>query len=303
MSKVNEYCNSLSRYLCYLLRHEPEGLHMDEYGYVLVKDLIEHVNSCSKYRMDEKMLRDIVRHDEKQRYTIKDSFEGKIIKCNQGHSIPWIRLELNTNIMPPAELYHGTTEHAYTLIRRSGIIKRMDRNNIHLTADLRAAWKSAKRWKDETPIVLLIDAKQMIKDGYKFGVTENNIWTIDDLSIRDEIPDQYIKDVLHIEKDICNLPIVETMSISVNAENDPTFSYPKIEIRICINEYKYIGYHVDNQFVMDSPYAVDYISRDIYEMISREYNVSREDVNALVSKALSDHCHTHFCNIFPNYGL
>lgn len=201
MSKVNEYCNSLSRYLCYLLRHEPEGLHMDEYGYVLVKDLIEHVNSCSKYRMDEKMLRDIVRHDEKQRYTVKDSFEGKIIKCNQGHSIPWIKMELNTNITPPDELYHGTTEHAYTLIRRSSAIKRMKRNAIHLTGDISMAWKSAKRWKNETPIVLVIDAKQMMEDGYKFGATENGVWCIVD-GPRYEIPTQYIKGLEDKEKSI-----------------------------------------------------------------------------------------------------
>ena len=127
MSKVNEYCNSLSRYLCYLLRHDPEGLHMDQYGYVLVKDLIEHVNTCSKFHMDEKMLRDIVKYDEKQRYTVKYSFKGKIIKCNQGHSIPWIKMELDTDITPPDELYHGTTEYAYGLIRRSSAIKKMKR--------------------------------------------------------------------------------------------------------------------------------------------------------------------------------
>lgn len=67
MSKVKEYYDDLSRYLCYLLRHDPEGLHMDEYGYVSTMDLIEHVNTCSKFRIDEKMLRSIVKYDEKQR--------------------------------------------------------------------------------------------------------------------------------------------------------------------------------------------------------------------------------------------
>lgn len=48
MSKVKEYYDGLSRYLCYLLRHEPEGLHMDQYGYVLAKDLIDHVKQMIK---------------------------------------------------------------------------------------------------------------------------------------------------------------------------------------------------------------------------------------------------------------
>lgn len=202
MSKVNEYCNSLSRYLCYLLRHDPEGLHMDQYGYVLVKDLIEHVNTCSKFHMDEKMLRDIVKHDEKQRYTVKYSFKGKIIKCNQGHSIPWIKMELNTDITPPDVLYHGTTGHAYGLIHRSSAIKKMERNAIHLTADIHMAWKSANRWKNETPLVLVIDTKQMIKDGYNFGVTENGVWCIVN-GPRYEIPIYYIKRVEKREKTIC----------------------------------------------------------------------------------------------------
>lgn len=208
MSKVKEYYADLSRYLCYLLRHHPEGLHMDKYGYVSTMDLIEHVNTCSKFRMDEKMLRDIVKHDEKQRYTVKDSFKGKIIKCNQGHSIPWIKMELNTDITPPDELYHGTTDYAYSLIHRSGAIKKMKRNTIHLTADIHMAWKSAKRWKNETPLVLVIDAKQMIKDGYNFGVTENGVWCIVN-SPRYEIPIYYIKRVEKREKNICkNFEIV-----------------------------------------------------------------------------------------------
>lgn len=202
MSKVKEYYDDLSRYLCYLLRHHPEGLHMDQYGYVLVKDLIEHVNSCSKFRMDEKILRDIVKHDEKQRYTVKDSFEGKIIKCNQGHSIPWIKMELNTDITPPDELYHGTNLNNCRMIDKSGFINRMTRNAVHLTADFRMAFKSAKRWKNETPVVLVIDAKQMIKDGYTFGMTENGVWCIAD-GPRYDISTQYVKRVENKEKPIC----------------------------------------------------------------------------------------------------
>ena len=202
MSKVREYYDDLSRYLCYLLRHHPEGLHMDEYGYVSTMDLIEHVNTCSKFRMDEKILRDIVKYDEKQRYTVRRSFKGKVIKCNQGHSIPWIKMELNTDITPPDELYHGTNLDNYRMIDKSGFINKMARNAVHLTADIRMAFKSAKRWKNETPLVLVIDAKQMMKDGYKFGVTENGVWCIAD-GPRYDISTQYIKRVEDKEKLIC----------------------------------------------------------------------------------------------------
>ena len=282
MSKIKEYHDSLSRYLCYLLRHNPEGLHMDQYGYVLVKDLIEHVKSCSKYRMDEKMLRDIVRHDEKQRYTVKNSFEGEIIKCNQGHSIPWIRLELNTDIVPPAELYHGTTEHAYTLIRRSGAIKRMDRNNIHLTADLRAAWKSAKRWKDETPIVLLIDAKQMIKDGYKFGVTENNIWCIVD-GPRYEILTQYIKRVENKEKPICKEFEVIIDESYLNPGNQRLLGYIVDEF----DELKAYCFEIDqryNDIGLDFQYTLGTTIKDMIRFFDNKYHLTFDMKKAIAKQ-------------------
>ena len=104
--------------------------------------------------------------------------------------------------MPPDELYHGSTLNNYITIDRVGSIKRMKRNAIHLTGDISMAWKSAKRWKNETPIVLVIDAKQMMEDGYKFGATENGVWCIVD-GPRYEIPTQYIKGLEDKEKSIC----------------------------------------------------------------------------------------------------
>lgn len=287
MSKVNEYCNSLSRYLCYLLRHDPEGLHMDQYGYVLVKDLIEHVNTCSKFRMDEKMLRDIVKHDEKQRYTVKDSFEGKIIKCNQGHSIPWIKMELNTNIAPPDELYHGTTHHASALIHRSGFIKRMKRNAIHLTADIHTAWKSAKRWKNETPIVLVIDTKRMIKDGYNFGVTENGVWCIVN-SPRYEIPIYYIKRVAKREKTICkNFEIV--IDESYLNPGDPRLV---IYISNEYNELKIYSMEIKQMYTdvgLDFNWTLGIIVKDAIRCLENEYCLTLDIKKAIAKQIKSSY--------------
>lgn len=282
MSKVKEYHDSLSRYLCYLLRHEPEGLHMDQYGYVLVKDLIEHVNTCSKFRMDEKMLRDIVKHDEKQRYTVKDSFEGKIIKCNQGHSIPWIKMELNTNIAPPDELYHGTTHHASALIHRSGFIKRMKRNAIHLTADIHTAWKSAKRWKNETPIVLVIDAKQMIKDGYIFGMTENGVWCIAD-GLRYDISTQYIKRVEDKEKPICKEFEVIIYERYLNPGNQRLLSYIVDEF----DELKTYCFEIKqryNDVGLDFQYTLGATIKDTIRFFDNKYHLTFDMKNAIAKQ-------------------
>lgn len=283
MSKVKEYYDDLSRYLCYLLRHNPEGLHMDKYGYVSTMDLIEHVNTCSKFRIDEKMLRDIVKHDEKQRYTVKYSFKGKIIKCNQGHSIPWIKMELDTDITPPNELYHGTTEYAYSLIHRSGDIKKMKRNAIHLTADIHNAWKSAKRWKNEIPLVLVIDANQMIKDGYKFGVTENGVWCIAD-GPRYDISTQYIKRVEEREKSICkNFEVV--IDESYLNPGDPRLV---IYISNEYNELKSYSMEIKQMYTdvgLDFNWTLGIIVKDVIRHLEYEYCLTL-DIKKTIAKQI-----------------
>lgn len=288
MSKVNEYCNSLSRYLCYLLRHQPEGLHMDEYGYVLVDELVEHVNTCSKFRIDEKMLIDIVKHDEKQRYSVKHSFKGKIIKCNQGHSIPWIKMELDTtDITPPNELYHGTTGYAYFHIDRSGFIKRMERNAIHLTADIRMAWKSAKRRKNETPLVLVIDTEQMIKDGYKFGVTENGVWCIAD-GPRYDISTQYIKRVEEREKSICkNFEVV--IDESYLNPGDPRLV---IYISDEYNELKRYIMEIKQMYTdvgLDFNWTLGIIIKDVIRYLENDYCLTLDIKKAIAKQIKSSY--------------
>lgn len=198
MSKVKEYYDDLSRYLCYLLRHSPEhcDLHMDGYGYVLLDELIEKINAKGEYKVTKADIYHIVQTDEKKRYKIADTFEGKMIKCNQGHSIPCVATEFHYDITPPKYLYHGTTRKAYDHIMRDGMIKEMDRQFVHLTADLDMAWKSAKRWKDEVPVVLVIDIKRCRKNGIWFGVTDNNVWGAEGCVI----PTNYIANVLYKQK-------------------------------------------------------------------------------------------------------
>lgn len=54
--------NELSKYLCLLLRHQPEKaeLDMDEHGWVSVEQLIDGVNRHSSYKLDRELLEQIV---------------------------------------------------------------------------------------------------------------------------------------------------------------------------------------------------------------------------------------------------
>jgi putative RNA 2'-phosphotransferase len=190
MTGVNAVRNTdrLSVYLCWLLRHEPEaaGLDMDEYGWVSVSRLIEGVNAAGKDHLDEALLRRIVAEDRKGRYRMR---EGRIKAC-QGHTIPWVIPEL-TVTQPPEYLYHGTTTEADRVISRSGVISRMKRHAVHMHVDPAFAWLSATRRRGQEPLLLKIAAGEMHRQGYVFGVTENQVWCTE------EVPVGYIAERLY----------------------------------------------------------------------------------------------------------
>lgn len=172
----------LSKYLCLLLRHQPEKaeLDMDEHGWVSVEQLISGVNSHSSYKLDHELLERIVSEDNKGRYRFDEARER--IKCCQGHSVPWVEPELEYRD-PPDFLYHGTTVMALEAIESSGAIKKMKRHAVHMQADIAKAWQSAERWH-KTPVVLKIAASEMKRDGFVFGVSENGVWCTEEVPVK-----------------------------------------------------------------------------------------------------------------------
>lgn len=186
---IMKQMDEISKYLCLLLRHQPEKaeLDMDEHGWVQVDQLISGVKRHSRYDIDRAMLENIVSADKKSRYRFDEDHNK--IKCCQGHSIPWVEPELEY-CEPPEFLYHGTTTKALEAIEDSGAIKKMKRHAVHMQADINKAWQSAERWH-QTPVVLKIDARKMSDDGYKFGVTENVVWC------NEEVPARYICDRIY----------------------------------------------------------------------------------------------------------
>ncbi len=164
--------DSMSKHLCYLLRHNPVNLSIDKYGYVNVIELCDKVNVT----LDDLKL--IVEEDTKGRYL----FKNDLIKCCQGHSF---KVELETQeVTPPDILYHGTSDNSLQLILKDGI-KPMQRNLVHLSTDESIAYHVGKRHGN--PIILVIDAKRMFVDGYTFFCSENGVY------LTDYVPMSYIE--------------------------------------------------------------------------------------------------------------
>jgi 2'-phosphotransferase len=96
----------ISKKLCWILRHGAvkEGLALDINGYANVKDLLQNASFVS---LSLEKLQQIVAEDCKQRYSLIESAEGWLIRCNQGHSLK-MEIDMIKLIEIPMECFHGT---------------------------------------------------------------------------------------------------------------------------------------------------------------------------------------------------
>lgn len=141
-----------SKFISLILRHKPEavGISLDEHGWANVQDLIGGINAAGGHHLDMDLLEEIVRTDEKQRYSFND--DHTLIRANQGHSIP-VDVELEEKI-PPDILYHGTGEKYASSIDEQGLIPK---------SRLRAPWLHSLKEKRMIVKSLIADTE----DGYE----------------------------------------------------------------------------------------------------------------------------------------
>lgn len=160
----------LSKFISLILRHKPEeiGITIDDFGWAKVEDLINGINKSGR-NIDMEVLEEIVRTDNKQRYSFNE--DKTKIRANQGHSIP-VNLELK-ELEPPNILYHGTATKSLEGIKSQGI-KSMSRQWVHLSKDFETAKQIGSR--HGKCVILIIDAERMYKDGIKFYLSENGVW-------------------------------------------------------------------------------------------------------------------------------
>ena len=161
-----------SKYLAYILRHNPASanLTLSPEGWVRVEDVVRNTDLTLE-ELDE-----IVRTDTKGRYTIVFDGLNDLIRANQGHSTDEVNLTF-TEIVPPCDLYHGTTVDAWESIKTQGL-KPMSRHHVHLSGDVETAQTVANRRKKDT-VILRVNAARMALDGIKFFRSENGVYLVD----------------------------------------------------------------------------------------------------------------------------
>lgn len=171
----------ISKFLSLVLRHAPEsiGLTLGENGWLKVADLIE---GCAEHGRSFTLseLREVVETNDKKRFEFNQS--GDKIRASQGHSVA-IEIKFEKR-MPPAVLYHGTSEKNVGQIFKDGLQK-MKRHHVHLSIDRETALKVGAR--HGKPIIFEVNTAAMLENDFEFFVSANNVWLIE------SVPPQFLR--------------------------------------------------------------------------------------------------------------
>lgn len=161
-----DFKTRISRYMSYLLRHEPENLKMDIYGFFDLDKFLEKLNE--RFKVDKKLICEIVEKSSRRRFEIVDNK----IRALYGHTIP-VRLMLEEDKVANV-LYHGTTPNATSKIMNVGL-KPMKRRWVHLSPTAEIATEVGLR-KTKNPVILEIDVQAARKKGLIFYKATDEVY-------------------------------------------------------------------------------------------------------------------------------
>ncbi|MCL5245157.1 RNA 2'-phosphotransferase [Cellulophaga sp. 20_2_10] len=160
----------ISKLISYWLRHKPEEgfIKLDKFGWAEIQSVIKALK-LNNFDFNESELIQLNESFDKVRWKI--DLETKRIKATHGHSVS-IEQELAPEI-PGETLYHGTSINNINGILRKGLISG-ERQYVHLSDTKEMALEVGKR--HGKPFLIEIDTEELIKNGWVFFKTEQNVW-------------------------------------------------------------------------------------------------------------------------------
>ncbi len=164
----------VSRYMSYLLRHNPENLKIDRHGFVDLDELLKKLRK--RFQIDKKTVLEITEKSQRKRFQI---VENKI-RALYGHTIP-VKLELEEDEAATV-FYHGTTPDAASRILKAGL-KPMKRKWVHLSPTPEMATEVGMR-RTQKPIILEINAEAARKNGLRFYKATDKVYLCLDVAPR-----------------------------------------------------------------------------------------------------------------------
>lgn len=170
----------LSRFLSYILRHEPRkfGLSPNGDGYVPIDGLLDQIKKEDRWRWAAKQhIIEVVERSEKKRFEI---ISNKI-RALYGHTFS-TQIHYQS-VTPPEYLFHGTARRNREKIEQEGLLP-VKRQYVHLSATPEDAYKVGLR-RDKNPVILKISALKAHNQGIKF-------YKAGDLFLAKRIPRKYL---------------------------------------------------------------------------------------------------------------
>ncbi|XP_066371916.1 uncharacterized protein [Miscanthus floridulus] len=176
--------DALGRFLTRVLRHMAPELRLDMRtdGYVRVRDLLKlNLQTFAKvplkcHTVDE--IREAVRRDNKQRFSLLEEDGELLIRANQGHTVTTVTSEsLLKPILSPDEVsvcVHGTYRKNLDSILQSGL-KRMARLHVHFSSGLPLDGGVISGIRQNVNILIHLDVSKALKDGMKLYISDNKV--------------------------------------------------------------------------------------------------------------------------------
>ena len=156
----------VSRYISYLLRHNPEDLEMDKYGFVDLDEL--HKKLRQRFHIDKRLIFEIAEESKRKRFEIIENQ----IRALYGHTIHIEQEQVEENAIKV--LYHGTTHDSAMKILREGL-KPMRRTWVHLSPTVEVAREVGLR-RTRNPTILAIDVEVARKEGTIFYKATDKVY-------------------------------------------------------------------------------------------------------------------------------
>ncbi|KAF9617810.1 hypothetical protein IFM89_038992 [Coptis chinensis] len=176
--------DALGRLLTRILRHIASelNLNMRSDGYVRVSDVLKlNMKTFADIPIRSHTVEDIreaVRRDNKQRFSLLEENDELLIRANQGHTLKTIESE---SLLKPILLVeeapvcvHGTYKKNLESILQSGL-KPMKRLHVHFSSGLPSGGEIISGMRRDVNILIFLDVRKALGDGLKLYISDNKV--------------------------------------------------------------------------------------------------------------------------------
>nr|AFK46189.1 unknown [Medicago truncatula] len=176
--------DALGRLLTRILRHMASELklNMRSDGFVNVNDLLKlNLKTFANIPLRSHTIDDIreaVRKDNKQHFSLVEENGELLIRANQGHTTTAVETESLLKPILSAEEFpvcvHGTYKRNLDSILASGL-KRMKRLHVHFSRGLPTDGEVISGMRRDVNVLIYLDVRKALEEGMKLYISDNKV--------------------------------------------------------------------------------------------------------------------------------